>query len=84
MIPVIFKEANSVLYSQEPGLPLLPVEVIPGNSGQLNTCWELSKEEIETIKETGLIWLSIFPFGNPVPPILLSSTKPENHDNIQI
>lgn len=83
MIPVIFKEANSVFYSREPSVLSLPVEIVPGSSGQLNTCWQLSEEEIETIKETGLVWLSILSFGNPIPPILLSSTKPENHDEIK-
>ena len=82
MIPVIFKEANSIFDSRDPNMLSLPVEIVPGSSGQLNTCWELSKEEIETIKETGLVWLSILSFGRPIPPVLLSSERPENYDEI--
>lgn len=49
MIPVNFEEANDILRAENPEVLPLPVEIIPGRSGQINTCWELSKEEVERI-----------------------------------
>ena len=80
MIPVNFEEANDILRAENPEILPLPVEIIPGRSGQINTCWELSKEEVERIQETGLIWLSVLSFGRAIPPICLSVDRPENYD----
>lgn len=81
MVAVNFPDSNSVFASENPDFYPLPAEVIPGPSMQINTCWELSKEELEEVMKTGHIWVSILSFGQPLHPMLLSTRKPSDHDD---
>lgn len=40
-------------------------------------CWELSDEELNRLLVTKKLWHSVWTFGQPLQPILLSVTPPE-------
>jgi hypothetical protein len=70
MHPISFKEANKVLgppvgVSEEECLPL-PVFT---DGEQCISKWKLTADEIEQIKQTGEIWVSVYS-GVTQPPIL--------------
>lgn len=77
MKPLNFEGANAVFGANQPEYTPLPAECV-GNpeTGQINTCWELSPEEIKRVQETGKIWLSVLTFGQPLQPVLLTADKP--------
>lgn len=77
MEPLNFDKANVVFAANQPQYKPLPAEYRGGKSGEILTCWELSPEEIERVKETGKIWLSVLTFGQPLQPVYLSVDKPE-------
>lgn len=78
MQPLKF-EGCDIVYgaTQEEYQPLPAERVGRPEIGQINTCWELSPEELEIVKKTGKIWLSVLTFGQPLQPILLSAEKPD-------
>lgn len=81
MEPINFEGANVVYGVNQPEYTPLPAECIWNReAGQINTCWKLSTEELERVKETGVIWLSVLTFGKPLQPVLLSVDKPEAYD----
>lgn len=80
MEPINFKGANVVYAKNQPEYKPLPAERRPGNSGEVVTCWKLSPEELERVKEIGVIWLSMLTFNQPLQPVLLSVDKPEAYD----
>lgn len=80
MEPILFECANAVYGANQPEYIPLPAERRPGNSGEVVTCWKLSPEELERVKETGVIWLSMLTFNQPLQPVLLSVDKPEAYD----
>ena len=50
----------------------------------VETCWELTAEEVERIGETGKIYLNIL--GNRVPPVLITTesvVKDGEHDDAE-
>ena len=49
-------------------------------TGECLTCWQLSPEEIKKVSETGIIWLSLLTFGQPLQPVRLSVDKPPIYD----
>ena len=81
MEPLNFEGANIVFGANQPEYQPLPAERV-GNAaiGQVNTCWELSKDELKQIQETGKIWVSLLTFGQPLQPVLISVDKPEVYD----
>ena len=76
MKPIKFEGANVVFGANQPEYIPLPAQVLPGEYGQIITCWELTPEELETVKKTGKIWLSVLTFGQPLQPVLLTAEKP--------
>lgn len=81
MKPIKFDGINAVFGANQPEYQPLPAERV-GNpkTGQVNTCWELSKDELKQIRETGKIWVSLLTFGQPLQPVLISVDKPEVYD----
>lgn len=70
-----FNEVN-VIYGE--GQPeYLPLPAHKTEAGEVTTCWELSPEEIKQVQETGVIWLSMLTFNQPLQPVLLRTEKPE-------
>jgi hypothetical protein len=80
MEPIKFKGANVVYGAEQPEYQPLPAQQVPGPSGQIITCWEMSPAEIEMVQETGKIWLSMLTFHQPLQPVHLSVVKPDTYD----
>lgn len=72
MKPIKTENSNSVLkgYGDVADLPITRLEYEDG-SHAVESCWELSKEELEKVKETGKIYFVCI--GETHPPILLSA-----------
>lgn len=69
MQPIKFPEANVVFGEGQSEYKPLPALKFPSNDGEVITCWQLTDEEIETIKETKCLWLSQLTFNTPLQPI---------------
>lgn len=69
MNPIQFKEQN-VTYIAE-GCNDLPAHKA---KDQIISCWKLTKEELEQINKTGVIWFSVM--GQLQPPIWLGTENP--------
>ena len=72
MKPVKTENSNSSLkgYGEVADLPITRLKYEDG-SHAIESCWELSKEELEKVTETGKIYFVCI--GNTHPPILLSA-----------
>lgn len=76
-----FRDANCVYGANQQEYQPLPAERRGKPiTGEVLTCWQLSPEELQKVKETGIIWLSMLTFGQPLQPVLLSVDKPEIYD----
>ena len=73
MIPVKTATVNCILKGPTPDVMDLPVTRFKLSNGApvIESCWQLSEEEIKTIIETGKIYFNIY--GSTHPPILLST-----------
>jgi len=81
MQPLNFEGANIVFGANQPEYQPLPAERVgKPETGQINTCWELSPDELKQIQETGKIWVSLLTFGQPLQPVLISVDKPDVYD----
>ena len=71
MKPVKTENSNSVLkgYENVADLPITRLKY-EDESHVVESCWELSKEELEKVKETGRVYFVCI--GDTHPPILLS------------
>lgn len=75
MKPIEFDGANCVYGKNQPEYQPLPAHRT--DDGTVTTCWELSPEELKQVQETGVIWLSMLTFNQPLQPILLQVEKPK-------
>lgn len=75
MQPKDFKETNVVFGKDQPEYKPLPV--YRTEDGKIISCWELSDDEIEKIKETKCLYLSMMTFGQPLQPVYLTVDKDE-------
>ena len=73
MKPVNFEEANQLWKGDGKEVADLPAYV---GYGQTISCWELSPEEIELVKETGQIWLSSYNGFDPLQPQSIQVDSP--------
>lgn len=81
MEPIKFEGVNVTYGENQPEYKPLPGERRgKPSTGELLTCWELTPEEIEQVKQTGKIWLSVLTFNKPLQPVLLATEKPEIYD----
>lgn len=81
MEPINFDGVNIVFGAEQPEYKPLPAQRI-GNpqTGQIITCWSLAPDELKRVQETGIIFVSLLTFGQPLQPVLVSVDKPEPHD----
>lgn len=75
MKPITFPEVNTVFAVDQPEYQPLPSH--KNSVGDVTTCWELTDEEIEKLKETKCIYLSVKTFNKLLQPQLLSLDKEE-------
>lgn len=80
MEPIKFDGANVVYGAEQPEYIPLPAEKRPGLSGEIVTCWALSPDELKRVQETGVIFVSLLTFGQPLQPVLVSVDKPDVYD----
>ncbi len=73
MIPVEFKECNTVYAKDQP--EYLPLPVYKADNGKVISCWQMNF--IERIKAliTGKVYLKILTFNHPLQPLKMSISK---------
>lgn len=67
MKPIKFEQQN-VVYAENQE-QYIPLPANRNDEGDVITCWELSKEEIQKINETGKLWIAVKTFNSPLQPI---------------
>ena len=82
MEPVNFKGANVVYGANQP--EYIPLPALLKENGEIWTCWKLSLEDLKRIQETGVIWLSMLTFNQPLQPVLLSPDCPYQTEPFEI
>lgn len=71
MKPITFPEVNVVFAKDQPEYLPLPAYQEPEDpKGRIITRWELSEAELNQIRETKSIYISVYTFNNPLQPIL--------------
>lgn len=85
MLPIDF-EARNFVFTKPAGwtdeqcmdLPVwkgqIPIDDEGNKSNSIISCWKLSKEDLDEILKTGVIWLSIN--GTGMPPVSLFTENP--------
>ncbi len=68
MNPIKFEGCNVVYAEDQP--EYLPLPALRKEDGTITTCWELSSEEMETVKQTRKIYLDVMTFNKPLQPLL--------------
>ncbi len=76
MTPVTFKGSNIVFGENQPEYQPLPACKFKDQQGTVVTCWELSKEEIEEVLNSGKIYLSQLTFNQALQPVILNVSNP--------
>ncbi len=69
MKPIEFPGHNVVMGKNQPEYLPLPALKMP--DGEVITCWELTDEELEKVKESHRIYLSQLTFNRPLQPVKL-------------
>lgn len=83
MKPVEFPGVNVVFAKDQPEYMPLPAMKIPNDpQGLIITKWQLSPEELERVKETGTIHLSMLTFNQPLQPVLLTVDLPTENNKV--
>lgn len=75
MKPITFPEVNTVFAVDQPEYQPLPSH--KNELGDVTTCWELTDEEIEKIKETKCIYLAVKTFNQPLQSQFMTTDKEE-------
>ena len=75
MEPINFEGANCVFGKDQP--EYLPLPAHKDENGVVLTCWKLTPEDIQQIQETGVIWLEMLTFNEPLQPVRLDTQKPD-------
>lgn len=73
MNPIKFPEANVTFGENQPQFEPLPAFL--ATNGVVVSCWQLSPEEIEKIRETGCIWLSQCTCNEPLQAVYMTADK---------
>lgn len=76
------RRGNVVFAKDQPEYVPLPAMKVPNDpQGLIITKWQLSPEELERVKETGTIHLSMLTFNQPLQPVLLTVDFPTDKSN---
>ncbi|MCJ8153222.1 hypothetical protein MKJ01_05535 [Chryseobacterium sp. SSA4.19] len=71
MIPINFEYTNTVFAVNQPEYQPLPAHI--AINGDVSICWELTDVEIEKLKETKKLFISVKTFGQPLQPLYMST-----------
>ena len=77
MKPVEFEGVNAVYAKDQP--QYLPLPVNRSENGNLIACFQIGEKELEEIKRTGKLWISIMTFNQPLQPIVVSAYELEHN-----
>jgi hypothetical protein len=76
MIPLKFKECNTVYAKDQPEYFPIPAYKCPKDArGQIVMCWYLTFYERIVLLFTGKLWHSVYTFNKPLQPICLQVKK---------
>lgn len=75
MKPIEFEQSNIKVAENQPEYQTLPAHHDPEN-GILTSCWELTPEEAEIVRNTGKIYFQQWTFNQPMQPISLTVENP--------
>lgn len=70
--PIEFKGHNVVFGANQKEYTPLPALRTP--DGTVYTCWKFTEEELEEIKRTGTVYVSLMTFNAPLQPIMIAPT----------
>lgn len=79
MTPIEFPEQNIIFAKDQP--EYIPLPALKQENGDVITCWRFSDEEIEKLRETKTLYLSVKTFNQPLQPIYFTVNKNEVIDN---
>lgn len=82
MKPIEFPEQNNIATSDDENVKPLPI-CISSDGFQAISCWEVTDEDIERIKQTKRIYLSQMNYGAPLYPVFITSDKSDLFTNPQ-
>ena len=69
--PVGFEGANGIMMRPPDMTPEECRDLTVWRDGkQIISCWRLTEDELKTVRETGVVWLSIL--GNAMPPVCIA------------
>lgn len=74
MKPVKFEGWNVFYAKDQP--EYIPLPAHRTEDGVVTSCWELSKEEIEEVAKSGILYCQVFTFNNLLQPTRLQVGKP--------
>lgn len=81
MEPIKIDGVNIVFGAEQPEYQPMPaIRVGNPRTGQIIVCWKFSPEELKRVQETGVIFVSLLTFGQPLQPVLVSVDKPDIYD----
>jgi hypothetical protein len=69
MNAVEFPGVNVALGKSQPEYKTLPAMHLDGPQGEMITCFEMTEEELETVKKTRRIYVSQLTFNQPFQPV---------------
>lgn len=75
MTPIEFPEANVVFGKHQPEVNPLPA--MKTEDGDVITCWELTPEELEVVKQTGKVWLFVKTHNQFLQPLYMTVDQKE-------
>jgi len=76
MKPIKFKQSNVTYAENQEEYQDLPAHHAGDIQGTVTSCWELTPEEIDQVKESGKIYLQLLTFNSPLQPINLFTQNP--------
>mgnify|MGYP003295972730 CR=1 FL=1 len=71
MKPIDFKGTNITFGTNQPGVE--PIRVLRTPEGMCITCWELTAEELEQVRKTGLIYHAQLTFNRGLHPQMIAT-----------
>lgn len=75
MIPIEFKDQNTVYAKDQPEYMPLPALKLNTPQGEVISCWKMSVLDRVKVLFTGKIWVSLMSFNKPLTPSYLSVNR---------
>jgi hypothetical protein len=76
------EDIDEVVYAAEGQPQYRPLPAFKCLDGKILTRWEFTSEEKQLISEQGYIYLAVSTFNQPLQPVLLAATPPDNIETV--